>query len=72
MKDINDCENFDEIDIEYANGIKRFRELLAVLFERQQSGDMRLSYTGLKELIEAMEVNEFILENTDTSRSIKL
>lgn len=70
MKDINDCENFAEIDTEFLKGQKRMRELLAVIFERQQSGDNRMSYTGLKELVEAMELNEFILENTDGSRSI--
>ncbi len=70
MKDINDCENFAEIDVEFKNGQRKLRELLNEKYQRQQQGDNRISYTGLKELIEALEVDKFILENTEESRSI--
>lgn len=70
MKDMNDCVNFAEIDTEFLAGQKRLRELLNEKYQRQQQGDNRISYTGLKELIEAMEVDKFILENTEDFRTI--
>jgi hypothetical protein len=33
--------------------------------ERQKAGDFRMGYTALRELIDALELNEFILENTE-------
>ena len=64
MKDINDCANYDEIDSEWEEGKKRFKALLDKMAERQKVGDFRMSYSGLREIIEAFEFNEFILENT--------
>ena len=65
MKDINDCANFEEMDSEWEAGKKRFYELLTKMKERQQAGDHRMGYTALREIIEAFELNEFILENTE-------
>jgi hypothetical protein len=65
MKDINDCANFEEMDSEWEAGKKRFYELLTKMKERQQAGDYRMGYTALREIIEAFELNEFILENTE-------
>ena len=70
MKDMNDCVNFAEIDTEFLAGQKRLRELLNEKYQRQQQGDNRISYTGLKELLEAMELDKFILENTEDFRNI--
>jgi hypothetical protein len=65
MKEINDCVNYEEIDTEWEAGKKRLGELLKRLKERQEVGDFRMGYTGLREIIEAFELNEFILENTE-------
>jgi hypothetical protein len=65
MKDMYDCANYEEIDSEWEEGKKRFKELLNKMQERQKVGDFRMSYSGLREMIEALEFNEFILENTE-------
>jgi hypothetical protein len=65
MKDINDCATYEEIDSEWEEGKKHFKELLNKMAERQRVGDFRMSYSGLREIIEAFEFNEFILENTE-------
>jgi hypothetical protein len=65
MKDMYDCANYDEIDIEWEAGKKRFKELLTTMQERQKVGDFRMGYTALREMIDALELNEFILENTE-------
>ena len=70
MKDINDCVNYEEMDSEWEDGKKRFKELLNNMKERQQVGDFRMGYTGLREMIEALELNEFILENTEQDRGV--
>ena len=67
MKDMYDCANYDEITSEWEDGKKRFKELLGIMAERQKVGDFRMSYSGLREMIEALELNEFILENTKES-----
>ena len=65
MKDMYDCATYDEIDIEWEAGKKRFKELLNKMQERQKVGDFRMGYTALREIIEGLELNEFILENTE-------
>ena len=70
MKDMYDCANYEEIDIEWEAGKKRFKELLNKIQERQQIGDFRMGYSGLREIIEAFELNEFILENTEENRGV--
>ena len=67
MKDMYDCANYDEVTSEWEDGKKRFRELLNTMAERQKVGDFRMSYSGLREMIEALELNEFILENIQES-----
>lgn len=70
MKDMYDCANYEEIDLEWEAGKKRFKELLNNMKERQQAGDFRMGYSGLREMIEALELNEFILENTEQDRGV--
>ena len=70
MKDINDCVSIEEVDAEFIAGQARLRELLTRLALRQQQGDNRVSYTGVKELIDALEVNEFILDNVEGFRAV--
>ena len=65
MKDMYDCANYEEIDFEWEQGKKRFRELLNNMKDRQQNGDVRMGYSALREIIEGLELNEFILENSD-------
>lgn len=65
MKDMYDCATYEEIDIEWEAGKKRFRELLNNMKDRQQNGDFRMGYSALREIIEGLELNEFILENSD-------
>ena len=65
MKDMYDCANYEEIDFEWEQGKKRFRELLNNMKDRQQNGDFRMGYSALREIIEGLELNEFILENSD-------
>lgn len=65
MKDMYDCADYAEIDYEWEQGKKRWKELLDKMAERQKVGDFRMSYSGLREIIEAFELNEFILENTE-------
>ena len=65
MKDMYDCATYEEIDIEWEAGKKRFRELLDNMKDRQQNGDFRMGYSALREIIEGLELNEFILENTE-------
>lgn len=65
MKDMYDCANYEEIDSEWEAGKMRFRELMYKIAQRQKAGDFRMSYTGLREMIDALELNEFILENTE-------
>ena len=60
-----DCATYDEIDIEWEAGKKRFRELLDNMKDRQQNGDFRMGYSALREIIEGLELNEFILENSE-------
>lgn len=68
MKDITDCADYAEIDSEWEKGQKQFKMLMLKLTTRQKAGDMRMSYSGLREIIEALELNEFILENTEDTR----
>ena len=68
MKDMYECANYEEIDSEWEAGKKRFRELLNEMQNRQKAGDFRMSYTGLREMIDALELNEFILENTQEGK----
>ena len=68
MKDMYECANYEEIDSEWEAGKKRFRELLHEIAQRQEVGDFRMSYTGLREMIDALELNEFILENTQEGK----
>lgn len=70
MKDMYDCATYDEIDVEWEAGKKRFKELLNKMKERQQVGDFRMGYTALREMIDALELNEFILENTEQDRGV--
>jgi hypothetical protein len=70
MKDMYDCADYEEVDSEWEAGKKRFRELLNKKAERQAKGDFRLSYTGLREMLEALELDEFILENTEKEKSV--
>ena len=70
MKDMYDCANYDEITYEWEDGKKRFKELLNEMLERQKVGDFRMSYSGLREMIEALELNEFILENTQEGEGV--
>lgn len=70
MKDMYDCANYEEIDLEWEAGKKRFKELLNNMKERQQAGDFRMGYTALREMIDALELNEFILENTEQDRGV--
>ena len=70
MKDMYDCADYEETNLEWDNGRKRFKELLNKLAERQAKGDFRLSYSGLREMIEALELNEFILENTEKEKGV--
>ena len=65
MKDMYECANYEEINSEWEEGKQRFKELLTTMQERQKTGDFRMSYTGLREMIDALELNEFILENTE-------
>jgi hypothetical protein len=65
MKDMYDCANYEEIDFEWEAGKKRWKELLDEMAERQKVGDFRMSYSGLREIIEAFELNDFILKNTE-------
>jgi hypothetical protein len=65
MKDMYDCATWEEIDFEWEQGKKRFRELLDNMKDRQQNGDFRMGYSGLREIIEGLELNEFILENSE-------
>lgn len=65
MKDMYDCATYEEIDIEWEAGKKRFQELLNKMQERQKVGDFRMGYTALREIIEGLELNEFILENSE-------
>ena len=65
MKDMYDCATYEEIDIEWEAGKKRFKELLNKMQERQKAGDFRMGYSALREIIEGLELNEFILENTE-------
>jgi|694.fasta_scaffold69084_11 hypothetical protein len=65
MKDMYDCATYEEIDIEWEAGKKRFRELLDNMKDRQQNGDFRMGYSALREIIEGLELNEFILENSE-------
>ena len=67
MKDMYDCANHDEVTSEWEDGKKRFNELLNTMAERHKVGDFRMSYSGLREMIEALELNEFILKNTQES-----
>jgi hypothetical protein len=60
-----DCATWEEIDFEWEQGKKRFRELLDNMKDRQQNGDFRMGYSGLREIIEGLELNEFILENSE-------
>jgi hypothetical protein len=69
VKDITDCADYAEIDSEWEKGQKQFKMLMLKLATRQKAGDMRMSYSGLREIIEALELNEFILENTEGSKS---
>jgi hypothetical protein len=62
-----ECANYEEIDSEWEAGKKRFRELLNKMAKRQEVGDFRMGYTALREMIDALELNEFILENTEGS-----
>lgn len=70
MKDLNDCANHEEIESEWQDGQKRFKELLSTMLERQKVGDFRMSYSGLREMIDALELNEFILENTEDNKGV--
>lgn len=70
MKDINDCANFDEIEVEYRKGVERYKELSALVKERIANGDTRMSYTGLKEILEGMELNQFILDETNRAEGL--
>lgn len=70
MKDMYECANYEEIDSEWEAGKKHFKELLATMLERQKAGDFRMSYTGLREMIDALELNEFILENTEEDKGV--
>jgi len=65
VKDMYDCATWEEIDFEWEQGKKRFRELLDNMKDRQQNGDFRMGYSGLREIIEGLELNEFILENSE-------
>ena len=65
MKDMYDCATYEEIDIEWEAGQKRFRELIDNMKDRQQNGDFRMGYSALREIIEGLELNEFILENSE-------
>ena len=65
MKDIYECDNYEETISEWDNGKKHLQVLLNKLAERQKVGDFRMSYSGLREMIDALELNEFILENTE-------
>jgi hypothetical protein len=65
VKDMYDCATYEEIDIEWEAGKKRFRELLDNMKDRQQNGDFRMGYSALREIIEGLELNEFILENSE-------
>ncbi len=69
MKDMYECANYEEIDSEWEAGKKRFRELLNKMAKRQEVGDFRMGYTALREMIDALELNEFVLENTEDTRS---
>jgi hypothetical protein len=64
-----ECANYEEIDSEWEAGKKRFRELLNKMAKRQEVGDFRMGYTALREMIDALELNEFVLENTEDTRS---
>jgi hypothetical protein len=63
-----ECANYEEIDSEWEAGKKRFRELLNKMAKRQEVGDFRMGYTALREMIDALELNEFVLENTEDTR----
>jgi hypothetical protein len=64
-----ECADYAEIDSEWEAGKKRFRELLNKMAKRQEVGDFRMGYTALREMIDALELNEFVLENTEDTRS---
>ena len=68
MKDITECVDYAEVDSEWDKGQKQFKMLMLKLAQRQKAGDVRMSYSGLREIIEALELNEFILENTKEDR----
>jgi hypothetical protein len=68
MKDMYECANYEEIDFEWEAGKKRFRELLHKIAQRQEVGDFRMGYTAFREMIDALELNEFVLENTEDTR----
>jgi hypothetical protein len=70
MKDMYDCADYEEIDFEWEAGKKRFRELLNKMAKRQEVGDFRMGYTALREMIDALELNEFILENTEEYKGV--
>jgi len=65
MKDMYDCATYEEIDFEWEQGKKRFKELLNNMRDRQLDGDFRMGYSGLREMIDALELNEFIINNTE-------
>ena len=70
MKDIVDCVDYAEVDSEWAKGQEQFKALMLKLATRQKAGDLRMSYSGLREIIEALELNEFILENTQEGKGV--
>jgi hypothetical protein len=65
MKDMYDCADYDEVISEWEEGKKHFRALLNKMAKRQAEEDWRMSYSGLREIIEALELNDFILDNTE-------
>lgn len=70
MKEMYDCADYDEVTSEWENGRKHFRMLLTKMAQRQTAGDWRMSYTALREMLEALELNEFILENTQEEKGV--
>jgi hypothetical protein len=70
MKDMYECADYEEINSEWEAGKKYFRELLNKMADRQKVGDFRMSYSGLREMLEALELNEFILENTEKEKGV--
>ena len=70
MKDLYDCDNFDEVEVEYRKGVERYKELSALVKERVANGDYRMSYSGLKEILDGMELNQFILDETNRAEGL--